>query len=1507
MSLFTNLLQKSIREFLRKRRKWLIRLTIAFGVLIGINFLINNYVDKVVGDLIREFVDEKSDGFYQVEFSELAYILNDGRFLITDFRFDIHPDRRDTISFENLDQSYLYTAGIPRLHIDIVDFWSIFVQRKLRVIGIEVNTPTVKIVNLNKSKSPKKISFEAGNLYKALSGHLEELKINDFEINNGTVDFETYNAPDYDNFYVQGLTFRVKNFQVNEESSERSDKIFYTDDIYLEVNDQELLLKDSIHKASFGKFYLSTTKNEIGFEKLKLTRRENPLADQHDRDHYEVSLPQLRFAGVDFLSAYNDNFLLIDSIDIISPSVRLIKRTIQKTKKSQRHNFLDIAMMYHDYLEIGQFNLADAQLTYTDETGEISTTYSFDQISTKITQVKIDTGRHSIRNYGIDFDRIDLAIRDHEVTLPDSANTLSFDELTISSDPRTISLKELEYQPTPNQMNDPSKTKFFAKVPYLVVTGFDLSKAINHDTLAIDEIYLEHPEFRIIQGNAHRTSVKKFDPSELFGSLQKINAIASLLALDKFSLTQGRLLLEASGDQPLQSMALEQINVDLLNIKVDRAADFQNHLLGRAELALSLATSKLSTKDADIQLRAIDFSTTSGRMKLDSISFVNNARPASQHLKVLIPEITLTGIDIDEILFSSNINFDTLKIDHADLALQSHTGQAHQSGSKPSSTSNLPAITIGHLIGNNHNIEYKNDQIPLFKVNDIDFNIAGLTLDQSLSDNVRNQFDYEQLHNLSVNNYQLVLKNQAHFFNAGEIRLSDNTTFSMQDIRLVPYGKPNNEYRIHVPSVRMTGIDLKKILKESYYIGNEIVIDRPEIDLKLTAGRQEKLTSLDLGFIPILMRNRFLGAKSDLFQINHGAITVHQKSDGDSLLFECDDMNLDVLQFQVDSTTEMLPERFLFANDIRLEGDYISAYQPSRGAFFSINHYYVSTKEQDLKFEGIYYTSNARDLADQPKTKLTVAYLNLLDLDFYSLTQNQTLRLAEIDIANADLTMTPLPKKNEKPVLRINSPDMPSDTILLQNIRDNISYGALFSQKAADSVQIGQRQKQKSAGLNIHKKEFLFDTLILKQIEIDKIFLTDTKIDIENPVEQKSDLIIPDVWLLAEGIKYNPVLAKDSGRIFYSDKICTKISNLNYILPDNLSAVKFSELQLNSADSTIKIKNFALEPRISKFDFGAAKGYQATWLRIENDSISIQDVDFQSIINDRRFAAEKLNINTMNFEIYRDKRIPFPEWQRRPLPQVELHKIDFTIALDTIKLMNGYIGYQEHAEKSNTPGEIYFTDLNAKVANLSNDSARLIQMPKTSISATTKVFGKGRIVGEFQFDMLHPDNIHIYGIEVDSFDLTEFNRILIPNASAQIKSGKNKKIVMTARANEDYSYGEMRFYYNDLKVQLLSKETETPKGLGNMLGSFFANTFIIKTNNPRNFVVKKGDIFFERDKKRAIFNYWTKTFLSGVISSIGAANNKKKIKQMQEENLKKIEENKSENLNKDNYRNERQD
>ena len=213
---------------------------------------------------------------------------------MSNFKFDIHPDLQEKIIFEELTQNYLYGAEIPVLHIDIIDFWSILVHRKLRVIGVEIDKPYIKVINLNKNKKPKKISFEAGNLYEILSGHLNELKINDFLIRDGEFDYETYQGPDYDNFRIKGLTFEVNNFQLNEKAETRTDKIFYTDDIFLEIRKQVLYLKDSIHKITFDRFYISTSDNEVGFEKFNLTRRKDPQSKVSSHDHYEISLPSLR-------------------------------------------------------------------------------------------------------------------------------------------------------------------------------------------------------------------------------------------------------------------------------------------------------------------------------------------------------------------------------------------------------------------------------------------------------------------------------------------------------------------------------------------------------------------------------------------------------------------------------------------------------------------------------------------------------------------------------------------------------------------------------------------------------------------------------------------------------------------------------------------------------------------------------------------------------------------------------------------------------------------------------------------------------------------------------------------------------------------------------------------------------------------------------------------------------------------------------------------------------------
>ncbi len=1515
MSLFTNLIKKSAMVFFQKWKKWIIGLFIFIGLLIGLNYLVNQYVDKVVGSIIKEFVHDKSDGFYKVDYSEIGYIINGGRFYLNDFRFDIHPDYKNNLSYEELEKNYIYKANIPIFHIDIIDFWSIVINKKLRVIGIEIGSPEIKIINLNKNKDPKKISFEAGNLYKVLSGHLEELKINNFVISKGEFDYKTYKGPDYDNFLVKGVTFEVRNFQVNEQASSRKDKFFYTDDISLEIENQILLLKDSLHKVTFDRFYISTRKNEMGFENFNLKRRDVSLAHENIHDLYDVSVPRLRLSGIDFLSAYNNSMLIIDSIMIEQPIINVRKRSKADKGDQTKNNLLDIAMDYNDYLAINNFTLDDARLFFTNETLAQPKTYSVDNISAMLSNFIIDSIKDDMHKYIFEFDKIELIVKDYNEKLPDGESTIKFNEFSITSNPLKIQLKDLVIQPDSSISNLNDKTNFYANIPYIVISEFDISKAINKDTIAIEELYIENPEIIISQAGTKKSTAQKTSPEGMFGIYKKLQAFSSLFVLNKINIRNGGVNIKGMGND----VRLKNLNLVVENIHVDSLTVTKNDFFGNAELRLSAENSFAKIKPGTIKFDKLEFASTHGRLQFEGLNF--NSISSDNNIGFSFPEFKVTGINTNEILFENKINLDTLKFQEVGIHYKLPNVPAKKNNAAKKPAANLPFISINHLIGIDNDVNIESKNTPIFKANNINFNISNFRIDQSISDKLINQFDYNVVHSISVDDYSFFLAEQSHQIVADHILWDNkNATFSMDNIHLIPVGNPKNKYNISIPNIKMTGIDLKGVMKSSYYHGDEILIDHPVINLKLSEGKQRKMTSLDLGFIPLILRNKYLGAQARKFSIVEAKINVSKKLENDFLEFEADNITLLVDNFKVDSTTVMASDRFLFAHDVKIHGDYLSVHQTSASNFYSINHFYVSTGEGDIKLDGIYFATNIkREFQEKSKMKFTAEHLNIKDFNFFNLTQNQKLDISDILIDNGDFYLLPVDKSGGASG-SINNGKL-SNKALVDNISNLLKSNSIFGQP-----QKNQNEKSSPSNIksliskslhieatkelqsdpnyvdenssdrnkeSINNKAYPFDTLILKSIDIDRFLINDLKVTVDNPQGDKAEIAVPDIWFLAEGIKYDPVTALDTNRIFYSDNLMAKITNFYFVLPDNLSSIRVDELTLNSKDSTILATNFALIPLVSRYEYGPAKGFQATWLQIENNSIALDKVDFLSIINNKTFDAQKLEVNKLDISVFRDKRLEFPEWQRRPLIQTNLRNLNFTINVDTVLVHDGFVSYQEHGEKAKATGEVFFSDLNASVYNLTNDSVRMLSYPNTQLNITTNAFGKGHVEGEFLFDLVNEDNIHTYEIAVDSFDLTEFNRILIPSASVEISSGYSENITMSATASENYSYGEMKFYYEDLKIALLDRETETPKGVGNALGSFFANTFIIKSDNPRNLILRKGDIFFERDKKRAIFNYWSKTILSGVVSSIGATNNKKKIKKMQEKDLKRLREQES--------------
>jgi hypothetical protein len=96
---------------------------------------------------------------------------------------------------------------------------------------------------------------------------------------------------------------------------------------------------------------------------------------------------------------------------------------------------------------------------------------------------------------------------------------------------------------------------------------------------------------------------------------------------------------------------------------------------------------------------------------------------------------------------------------------------------------------------------------------------------------------------------------------------------------------------------------------------------------------------------------------------------------------------------------------------------------------------------------------------------------------------------------------------------------------------------------------------------------------------------------------------------------------------------------------------------------------------------------------------------------------------------------------------------------------------------------------------------------------------------------------------------------------ASIKSGKINKLSFNMSGNDYQVKGTSTLLYENLKVELLKKDSAALKKKGLM--SLLTN-ILIKDANPKNGVVRTGEISFQRDVYKSFFNLVWKGIFSGI-------------------------------------------
>jgi hypothetical protein len=116
------------------------------------------------------------------------------------------------------------------------------------------------------------------------------------------------------------------------------------------------------------------------------------------------------------------------------------------------------------------------------------------------------------------------------------------------------------------------------------------------------------------------------------------------------------------------------------------------------------------------------------------------------------------------------------------------------------------------------------------------------------------------------------------------------------------------------------------------------------------------------------------------------------------------------------------------------------------------------------------------------------------------------------------------------------------------------------------------------------------------------------------------------------------------------------------------------------------------------------------------------------------------------------------------------------------------------------------------------------------------------------------------------------NPFVGPVAGAEIKSGEILGAKFSIYGDNDTSGGTVDIEYKDLKVDVLSSKKEDKT---NWFLSFGANTVIRKNNLTDTRRYRQGEVYFERRKDKAFINFFVKSLLSGLQSTVAPVTVKK--------------------------------
>lgn len=242
-------------------------------------------------------------------------------------------------------------------------------------------------------------------------------------------------------------------------------------------------------------------------------------------------------------------------------------------------------------------------------------------------------------------------------------------------------------------------------------------------------------------------------------------------------------------------------------------------------------------------------------------------------------------------------------------------------------------------------------------------------------------------------------------------------------------------------------------------------------------------------------------------------------------------------------------------------------------------------------------------------------------------------------------------------------------------------------------------------------------------------------------------------------------------QVFIKESV-TKISEEKISELINME-VTFDSYEVFDGNS-IEITGLVIKSPYLLEEYKTVNEHHTDWIRASIAKIRLDKFDYERLIEDHEFSASSITIDSAMVRVYRDKTLPEPPYEYKPLPASLLRKVEASINVDTLILNRVNIQYEERTKHSNQPGKITFENLSAKCFNLTNDSTRLAEDPYLTVDAESTVLKEAEAKANVRFDLTSMQDDFQMSATVESFNAIILNNIIMGVLPAKITDGQVK-------------------------------------------------------------------------------------------------------------------------------------